>query len=593
MTYRLTFLPLIVMLAFAFWLPPRNAISQIRDWRPAIDSIWGKGLPDDDKLAIFDSVWTRIDQNFACFHNITVNWDSLRTHYRPEVEQGVSRGRFAAIMNHMSLALREGHTQFKDNPVNRDFPLAPGVPLLYVGGWANNGHFGAGLTPLPDSSLLVYKAVDNHPLGLEPGDIVLGYHGIPWKELYPRLLQQELPLAGQFWGSSPSAHSHSFLMAAGMNWHLFDTIDIVKYGSRDTQQLALTALMEADMNLWCSEQLPLPGVPMLESADLFGPERIAVSWGMVEGSNIAYVYVYNWTRDTDQRFLAALRDIMFNHKSAGLILDFRVNFGGDIRKSNPGYNLLFNSYIETILVDIRCGDPREHLLMCPHPERPASYFAIDADPDSYYDKPIAVLIGPGAISAGDHNALRLKRHPRARFFGKSTNGAFNGPSSIAVGAVDLEDWNLRYAHRETYLPERPDEYLTHREFPVDESVWLSPDNVRQGIDDVAQAAIDWIRATTEVAVGASDRAAEPQLRISPNPVRNEATISFSLSQPGSVRIEIVDLLGRSITRAVDHTFPAGSHRIPWDARDCSPGNYLCLLQSAHSRRSIHFQVIGN
>jgi len=53
------------------------------------------------------------------------------------------------------------------------------------------------LRRLPDSgadgSLLVYKVAAAHPLGLEPGDVVLGYEGVAWKDLYPALLEAELP----------------------------------------------------------------------------------------------------------------------------------------------------------------------------------------------------------------------------------------------------------------------------------------------------------------------------------------------------------------------------------------------------------------
>jgi hypothetical protein len=84
----------------------------------AVDSVWGEGLNTEKKLEIFDAFWLTIDQEYACFNNLDVNWDSLRTVYRPQVEAGVSRGRFAAIMNHLALALREFHTVVGDWLVN-------------------------------------------------------------------------------------------------------------------------------------------------------------------------------------------------------------------------------------------------------------------------------------------------------------------------------------------------------------------------------------------------------------------------------------------------------------------------------------------
>ena len=95
-------------------------------------------------------------------------------------------------MNHLALLLQESHTFFCDSLVNLGTLPKPGVPLSYVGGWGNNSHFGAGLTPLADSILLVYQVVPNHPLNLETGDAVLGYDGIPWKKLYKEIINLDV-----------------------------------------------------------------------------------------------------------------------------------------------------------------------------------------------------------------------------------------------------------------------------------------------------------------------------------------------------------------------------------------------------------------
>jgi hypothetical protein len=89
------------------------------DWRAAIDTAWGTGLPTADELNIFNAFWNTVDQDFACFQDLDVNWDSLGTVYQTEIASGVSRGRFAAIMNHLSLALRESHTCCEDKTVRR------------------------------------------------------------------------------------------------------------------------------------------------------------------------------------------------------------------------------------------------------------------------------------------------------------------------------------------------------------------------------------------------------------------------------------------------------------------------------------------
>ena len=43
-------------------------------------------------------------------------------------------------------------------------------------------------------------------------------------------------------------------------------------------------------------------------------------------------------------------------------------------------------------------------------------------------------------------------------------------------------------------PDRPLDYLTHDEFPVDEPVWLTPEDAAAGRDTARQAALSWIGA---------------------------------------------------------------------------------------------------
>jgi hypothetical protein len=473
------------------FVPPTAAAKRpghytITDWRNAIDSTWGPGLPKAQKLNIFDTFWGTIDREFACFNGIEVNWDSLGNLYRNEIingdqTYGVSRGRFDAIMNHLALALKESHTDAEDLLIFNTV-LMPGVPVMVVGWFGtDNGHFGAGLTPLPDSSLLVYKVVLDHPLGLERGDIVLGYDRIPWKQLYHELLDAELPMSFLFWGSCESAIEHSFLMSAGLNWHLFDTLDVVKYSTGDTLHLSVAPLIGQDMHLICSEQMDIPGVAMPNT-----DEGQWVSYGIVEGTQIGYIYGRQWSPDpVGDQFHEAVQDLVENHQTTGLIIDFRTNYGGWPILANDGLSYLFNAENLTFDEAIRCSE-QEHLALCPEGISLTCQVTGRASP--IYDKPVAVLTGPGALSAGDDIAMFLKFLSTSRFFGKSTSTAFNMP--VSIGAPN--SWYLRYAKWNEFLVDEPGQYLTHRELPIDENIWLTIDGVVQGRDDVVESAINWI-----------------------------------------------------------------------------------------------------
>jgi hypothetical protein len=210
------------------YIPKKKGLYTKDDWAAVIDATWGEGIPHVQKVDVWETVWGSIDAQFPCFRDLDPDiWDNIWNRYDEEISNGVSAGRFYAILCHATLALRETHTIVRDSEVSATEPL-PGVPLLFSVSVGDCSHFGAALTPLPDKSLLVYKVIDDHPLGLNLGDIVLGYDGIAWKDLYPTLIEAELPLRGGI-GSSASAYEHFWLGAAGANWHLFDEINIKKY----------------------------------------------------------------------------------------------------------------------------------------------------------------------------------------------------------------------------------------------------------------------------------------------------------------------------------------------------------------------------
>ena len=137
-------------------------------------------------------------------------------------------------MSPMGLALTEFHSLIIDYKVDSVFGsgLPPpryrrGVPLFIVGPIPSL--LGAAVSPMADSSNLVYRVAPDNPLGLEPGDLVLGYEGVPWKKLYRDLLNMGVPVSANYSipGSTSEAKSYCMLSGVGNNWGMFDTIDVV------------------------------------------------------------------------------------------------------------------------------------------------------------------------------------------------------------------------------------------------------------------------------------------------------------------------------------------------------------------------------
>jgi hypothetical protein len=475
------------------------------DWAIVIDSTWGEGLPTESKLALFNAAWNMLDDDYAAFQNLDIDWQAIYDLYRPEIEAGVSRGRFAAIMNYMVLALQENHSWVWNDPLTNT-PLEPGVPLFCVSSNSDNtSHFGASLTPLPDSSLFVIKALPDHPIGLVPGDQVLGYDGIPWKILYKELLAAQLPFyrdwyKGYSFPPSDNENSaHLYLVSAGMNWHLFDTLDVVKYGSTDTLHYPTSSLAGQTDFIWGNEQLPIPGVPWPYEGteNIMDPLQFGdfISWGIVEGTNIGYIYALAWP-DNQQipgsniaiEFFNALDSLMNHYNTEGLIIDQRLNFGGRY-EFQQGFSVLFNNIFQPLGFDKRC-DPDNHFEMCPR--TPTNYDLITrGDPETFHDRPIAVLTGPASVSAGDFSALILKMHPMARLFGKPTNGAFSTYGSRYL--TGNNDWIIWRTLTNAYRFDDLGNYLAHKALAVDEEVWLTQVDVAKGEDTVVKRAVEWIQ----------------------------------------------------------------------------------------------------
>jgi hypothetical protein len=458
------------------------------EWADLIDQTWGSGLADDTKLELFDSLWTHVDEEYGAYMNLEVDIDAFRDRYRPEIAAGVSRGRFAAIVNQFAAALKDSHTYFLDMGVNRNTDPQPGVPLFVVGAWLDNSRFGACLTPMEDGTLLVYRVQPGHVLGLEPGDLVLGYDGVPWRDLYHQLLEAELPIHLQWvCGSTDASMDHCMMMSAGLNWHLFDTIDIVKYDTGETVHLSTTPLMSQTGRLLGNEQLPVPGVEM---PDYWGGDHI--SWGIVEGTDIGYIYIQSWSQQhhhqISEQFYEAVHALMFSYDTSGMIIDLRLNTGGGMNEAHDGYALLFDETVREVAFDRR-GDPADHfdMVLDSRPLFTASDLTIHGDPATFFDRPIAVLTGPGAVSNGDWETLRTRFHPMVRTFGRPSNGAFTSSEAENVAPY----FSITTAIGSGYLLDGH-QYLAHTGISPDQVVWLTPDDAARGRDTVVHAAIAWI-----------------------------------------------------------------------------------------------------
>ena len=490
----------VIVLLFA--IAGSGVAEPVENWEPAVDTMWGDNAPGTNS-SIFQTIWAKVNLHLAGFTEETSDaWDSVYTFYTGGSFDfdTVSRGQFCARMQRMMAVLNDGHSYTTDLTV-ANTPLGPGVPMLKSLHFGDVSHFGASLTALPDGSALVFDVIPEHPLGLERGDIVLGYDGVAWSELYLQLYAQNIPLSG-FPGmhvqypSHAGARLHTWLASAGMNWHLFDSINVLKHSTELAETYSTSALEGQSTPIWCTEQTPINGI---ERPDILSGQW--VTWGMYPGTDIAYIYHAGMGSGSRSQWEAIL-DTVLDTETSGIVIDCRFNLGGSLNEF-PTFDRLYDTAFDYGDWMDRC-DLVNRLDLCPlepsvYTDSWINWGQTGGDSAESYVRPIAVLIGPIAGSLGDQMPMALSYHPTCKIFGKPTAGMF---SADGWGTLfnTIPGWKLEGAKPTLVLNSDPDDPLHDKVFPTDpifdwvnyEEVWLTPDMVAQGKDDVVEAALAWI-----------------------------------------------------------------------------------------------------
>jgi uncharacterized protein (DUF362 family) len=98
-----------------------------------------------------------------------------------------------------------------------------------------------------------------------------------------------------------------------------------------------------------------------------------------------------------------------------------------------------------------------------------------------------------------------------------------------------------------------------------------------------------------VGVGESSRpvAAGDLFAVSPEPVRDRATVTFTVSRPGPVSLELLDAAGRTEARLFAGMLRQGRHSVNWRAtRQLAAGTHLLRLNSGGATRTRKVLVVN-
>ena len=556
-------------------------------WSQIVDDLWGAGDDLATKQSIFNTFADHVEKVNPLFGDMDLDWDSLRTTAFNQIEASTSKGRFSAIMAHLAYALDDLHFRTWDLVLENTYPNY-GVPVFYLNSF-DVDHSGISLTTLDDGSIVVVKAAPDHPLGLVAGDIILGYEGQPWSELTEELFNSGIPLGG-WYGSTPESQNYVKMTNAGQNWHLFQTMDVVKHASGDTVQMSTSdyPAYYFSPSMMNNPQLPVAGVPFPD----FDPSHpySGVSSGIVEGTNTGYIYVSKHNYESaNPEFAAAVNALKHTD---GLIIDIRWNTGGFVPLYD-GYSLLFDFNFKPLQIMFRCNETDLYSLC--EQNFPYWFNWNQNDPSTSYDKPIAVLIGPQTQSFGDIFARTMSFHPQAKFFGRPTNGAFSG--QLTANKLDIDGWHVTitdFTMADTtglFIPR------ARKAVEPDVNVWLSQEDVVNGDDTVVETALEWITSAT---TSTDDRVELPGgfnlHQNHPNPFNPATMISYDLPAESAVNITIFDIQGREVRNVLNAIQSEGNHEITWDGVDANgvqvnTGVYLCRVQTGNESSTIKMLLL--
>ena len=204
----------------------------------------------------------------------------------------------------------------------------------------------------------------------------------------------------------------------------------------------------------------------------------AFSHNAIRNGKVAYVRYDSFENTISE---AVLKNIVNRYKDCqGMIIDLRQNNGGSINNIRILLSIFDNHKQPLYATQIKSG--KEHDAFTELETVCATDTCILETP---YNKPVAVLIDRGSYSATSFFALCTMGYPNIRLFGDYSGGGLGLPNGGALP----NGWVYRFSITRTIAI---DGHNYENGVPPTERVILDPTCVAQGIDNVIEAAADWI-----------------------------------------------------------------------------------------------------
>ena len=198
----------------------------------------------------------------------------------------------------------------------------------------------------------------------------------------------------------------------------------------------------------------------------------------IRNGHVAYIQYASFNNSISE---SALKYLTQHYKSCrGMIIDLRQNGGGSINNIPVLLSIFDNHKQPLYSTQIKTGP--EHNAFS---ELETVYASDSCILDAPYNKPVAVLIDRGSYSATSFFALCTMAYDNIKLFGDYTGGGLGLPNGGALP----NGWTYRFSITRTIAI---DGQNYENGVPPQERVILDPACTAQGIDNVIEAAADWI-----------------------------------------------------------------------------------------------------
>ena len=331
--------------------------------------------PAGPNVEAFDEVWRLVRDRFYDPHLHGIDWEAMRTEFRPKAAGAGSREERAAAINAMLDTLGASHTRYYTSDEPAYYQLAD----IFAGALAHRGlrsvfpkgevsYPGIGVFTHADEQGRVFvtgviEGAPAHAAGLLVGDEILSVDGQPFRPVE------------SFRGRTGRAAPLSVRRKAG-------------------DAPLIVSVIPAELS---------PGEMFLNG--LKASARLIVSGAM----QVGYVHVWSYA---SRRYQAALEELISEgvlRDADALVWDLRDGWGG----AQPEYLDLFNPRSPTMQVMDRDGE---------------SGFV-----DAKWRKPVATLINGGTRSGKEVLAFGFKEYRLGELVGSRTEGAVLAATSFLIG----------------------------------------------------------------------------------------------------------------------------------------------------------------